>query len=463
VLASLLPGLRELRAPLACGYVWLLTAWLALSGVIPRPADARTGMVKDLYEIASAAGRPAVTVAASFAAYLIGVLSVQTTQALMPWLQALRHRRLLENGLVAGEVPPASATPSAAGRQELRDAVLDQLTERVDTDPELREKLERTQKKYGEARTLDNRDARRAILDVYVDVEHYVKDLVRYLPVMPLRLLGDPQVRDIYGEFDRNRAEAEFRGAVAFPLLGLLVVLAVRSSPWWVLGVTGPALLLLDALNSATAAADLLAESIRARAAESPALAAVRSAELQPRTEEAALEKAAMIYPIAMIRFARSLEERDALEAKRLYLEAAQGPRAVSEAMMRLAGLLHLDNDPEAEAWYDSAADAGDPDATMIRQLRGKFSLDQLSDLKAAYSGKLDAMCRVGGYYENKEMLREAKDWYGAANKRRYPDALAPLTAVMRKLGEGPEADALDRDAARAAASADLSDQRTVD
>jgi hypothetical protein len=29
---SRLPGLRELRAPLAAGYIWLITLWLLLHG-----------------------------------------------------------------------------------------------------------------------------------------------------------------------------------------------------------------------------------------------------------------------------------------------------------------------------------------------------------------------------------------------------------------------------------------------
>jgi hypothetical protein len=40
VLSSLLPGLRELRAPLSAGYLWLLVLWIAFDPLIPSEDDA---------------------------------------------------------------------------------------------------------------------------------------------------------------------------------------------------------------------------------------------------------------------------------------------------------------------------------------------------------------------------------------------------------------------------------------
>lgn len=38
MLAGLLPGLRQVRTPLAVGYLWLLNLWLLLADYLPRKA-----------------------------------------------------------------------------------------------------------------------------------------------------------------------------------------------------------------------------------------------------------------------------------------------------------------------------------------------------------------------------------------------------------------------------------------
>jgi hypothetical protein len=64
VLASLLPGVRELRAPLVAGYVWLLGLWLLLRHALPEPGRA-VGVYKDLVDLDAWAGKPAILVALS--------------------------------------------------------------------------------------------------------------------------------------------------------------------------------------------------------------------------------------------------------------------------------------------------------------------------------------------------------------------------------------------------------------
>jgi hypothetical protein len=73
MLAQLLPGLREVRTPLACGYLWLLAAYFALYNPIPEPGHAR-GAVAAVYDLSALAGRPATLAAVTFAAYLVGIL-----------------------------------------------------------------------------------------------------------------------------------------------------------------------------------------------------------------------------------------------------------------------------------------------------------------------------------------------------------------------------------------------------
>jgi hypothetical protein len=89
VLATLLPGVRELRAPLAAGYLWLLLAWIIMGDRFPTRAEAERagGPLGRLYAVEPLVATAGLLVIASVAAYLIGSL---TTQALVPRLQRIR-------------------------------------------------------------------------------------------------------------------------------------------------------------------------------------------------------------------------------------------------------------------------------------------------------------------------------------------------------------------------------------
>ena len=73
ILSNLVPGIRELRAPLAAGYLWLLCGWLMFGPFTPRDEATRT--LADLYELSDQATAIGLGVAVSFAAYLAGSVS----------------------------------------------------------------------------------------------------------------------------------------------------------------------------------------------------------------------------------------------------------------------------------------------------------------------------------------------------------------------------------------------------
>lgn len=432
LLASVLPGLRQLRAPLASGYLWLLAAGLALAELIPKPAAAQAGILRDVYDAAAAAGHSAITVAATFTAYLVGVLSVQATTVLLPTLRVLPKLRVLrKQAPIGSRTRPETTVPSAAGQRMLREAVLDQLAARYDKDPELEAKLAETRARCGAQGELSDSAIRRAMLDVRFDIDAYARNLERDLPLMPLRLLGEEKEREIYGEFDRRRAEAEFRAAVALPLAALVVVIAVRTSAWWLLALAGPALLVLEARRQATAAADILAESIRARAPHSPALDHVRAGPLQERTGWVT-RAADLGYPGAMVYLAQAFENGADLDsAEKWYREAAK--KGNPTAAIWLAGRLHLRGDQEAEKWYGQAAEAGEPIAITIQELSRKFTPDQMSDAKAAHAGDPAAMMLLAQHYEEHELLDDAYRWYNRAHEAGHSPASLGLADLLRK------------------------------
>lgn len=74
MLTNLLPGLRELRAPLSAGYLWIALIWLVLGPHIPPPSEAQ-GLTRRVLEFFQDVGAIGGGVALSFAAYLIGAVS----------------------------------------------------------------------------------------------------------------------------------------------------------------------------------------------------------------------------------------------------------------------------------------------------------------------------------------------------------------------------------------------------
>jgi hypothetical protein len=75
MLTNLLPGLRDLRAPLAAGYLWLAAGWLYFAPQLPTSVDDAQGVLKDIYRVAHTSQPIAVAAGLTFAAYMVGILS----------------------------------------------------------------------------------------------------------------------------------------------------------------------------------------------------------------------------------------------------------------------------------------------------------------------------------------------------------------------------------------------------
>ena len=75
MLTSLLPGLRELRAPLSAGAIWLLSIWLVAEPSVPTSEEA-TGFVASVYRLGGLLSALGLGAALAFAAYVLGSLSV---------------------------------------------------------------------------------------------------------------------------------------------------------------------------------------------------------------------------------------------------------------------------------------------------------------------------------------------------------------------------------------------------
>ncbi len=89
MLANLLPGLREIRAPLAAGYLWLVVGWLLLHDRVDTGSSA-SGAVDALAELRDAIGVGGIAGAATFLAYLLGALWEPVSARLAESLWLLR-------------------------------------------------------------------------------------------------------------------------------------------------------------------------------------------------------------------------------------------------------------------------------------------------------------------------------------------------------------------------------------
>jgi hypothetical protein len=242
VLASLLPGLRDVRTPLTVGYLWLVIGWVAVGDVrwlTDRPAE--EGIVSQLFDIQTVIGRGAALAALSFLAYLLGALLT------IP-LEGRIGRVLLE---FIQTIPALSSLDARVTRDEFL-ALHRQLEREVEILQDgLREQIERDR---GTRSHREQRDDAIRELDIAISRGRDVGDL-------RARLLVTNQ--GLYGEYDRLAAEASFRINVATPVLGIAIL--VRDEwgvSWFLIPMFASLALLLQGLSKHRLAATVLMRAV---------------------------------------------------------------------------------------------------------------------------------------------------------------------------------------------------------
>jgi hypothetical protein len=244
MLVGALTGLRDVRAPLAVGYVTLLALWLLLYHAFPETAGAVHRSYPEVSGIAHDIGPVGVAIAASFAAFLIGTVLVRLSA------RALRIR---------GTPIEADPTPARQkGRKWIsitHDAEMDDLElrlqelvkTRVDAIPEQNradpvrqltrpqgssKKWFRVRKEGAEERDVD---ALPRAVEPHVMVRIEAKS-----GRIDERILA--RDANLYNELYRLRSEAELRAGL-LPALSLLFVAIAIRVPWspWLLVLLIPA------------------------------------------------------------------------------------------------------------------------------------------------------------------------------------------------------------------------------
>jgi hypothetical protein len=321
MLASLLPGLRELRTPLAVGYMWLLNLWLVLHDVVPtKSTQGSSDTTKAVFQLGGIVGATASLAVLTFVAYVLGSMLTVTlgwnvllmqpedmmrSLAFGDYLRKLHRRERLQRGLQAVFIRPflpdcelldnqligfvgrslnriSGPVSEEIEQRSIRMALLEQqrdaLNERIGQAPSVE------QEALYEQQLLDVLSEQRALsaqrqafyeqpgLSEKVALSSFVGDNIPSVPEEYQFVISNqlPTVgiqlqavnRDLWDTFDRARAESEFRSAIAWPLFVLVLILGSQLSPWWLFLLFIPIVLLVLGMGKAFEATSTLVQAL---------------------------------------------------------------------------------------------------------------------------------------------------------------------------------------------------------
>ncbi|MFJ9605280.1 hypothetical protein ACIRS1_02855 [Kitasatospora sp. NPDC101176] len=261
MLMNLLPGLRDLRTPLAAGYVWLVGLWFLLRDHAPARKGA-TGIALSAYKLIDIVGSPALLAAGSFVAYVVGS-SVSITPG------RLRKQIFTWGGL-------------SLGRKIFRSVPLAQ--DMGPDEPPLEVPLQGHVPPFVDHGSLYNlrghlwEMAREAAPEFYAGSaredlgwEGTEQDIIQNLSDVSMHLqIGKPE---LYQDYDRMASEASFKVNVGLAIGVLSVALTAASGNLWYAILLAPvAIMMRSGIHRQQSANNLLVAVITSRVITVPAL-----------------------------------------------------------------------------------------------------------------------------------------------------------------------------------------------
>jgi len=284
VLASLLPGLRDLRTPLAVGYLWLLGLWLLLYRRVPTSiADAPEGPIKAIYQLSSLLGQAVILAALSFVAYLLGsMLRLQSSTNLGKLVRTRIDSALL---FVTRYLPVVRKIHLPFTRQS--ELMYSQLE--IFVGARLRETASGLtgQDHVNILRRFFNFPQWRGEDHVAIEwlARSYTDGICADFEAVGIQLQA--KNRDFWDTYDREVAEAQFRYGIAPPLVLIIALVAVEAgSGWWLFLLAAPALLLYRSRQHSYRAASTLVQAIVLKMVEPPLLEKLSAAVAKKQEEK---------------------------------------------------------------------------------------------------------------------------------------------------------------------------------
>jgi hypothetical protein len=271
MLANLLPGIREIRTPLATGYIWLLTFWLWIPQHF-KDVPPTTGVPGDIARIAHYSGRVGVAVALSFIAYLIGALSgifnatLTRIGSYISWHGSFLARLnfLVPHGgdqvfVIRGQpfIYYIGRSPTIRVQLALLDFLRSDVVGREVDNPERWAKIALLNSRYH----VQGIDWLAEYAERVMPTEPYLAYLIREVYKRGNALRGKEE--ELFATYDRLIAEYEFRIGITAPLIALIVTLAVSWTLFWLLALLPVLLLLKTGCERRMDAGDVLADAVR--------------------------------------------------------------------------------------------------------------------------------------------------------------------------------------------------------
>lgn len=293
---SLIPGIREVRAPLVAGYLWLVCGWLLIEPHAPSPDG--NSVYRRIAELAAVVGPVGRAIAASIAAYLIGSLIQASFR--YGWNRLTRGRgplRLDEEqhelfDSLAEQKEPLGAETILEVADPFHDATIKrpfmkdlsvevwEIADRelMDSFRQLRFSVNAIRsREEGKANCFFGMHARMPVVRLTVGsddgslsqrefvVPHFlpVTDLLGQIRLLETRLL---EVAEGTGaKVERLQAEAEFRLAIVPPIVLLVLILGFGVSLLWFLGLLIPLALAIQGVDLSQRRAEEVLDALRAR------------------------------------------------------------------------------------------------------------------------------------------------------------------------------------------------------
>ena len=288
MLASLLPGLRDLRTPLAAGYAWLLAVWIVQGRIIVEAVETSPGL-EGIRSLGAIIGSATILTVASFAAYLIGsiipALSPTPGERFEEWLAAD-----LAKALPARLAHRRRSNERGFGGPSLQVAIRDRLAPAVDSDGYMAafntsalpaDSLKSIIGEIMDHQFFDNDpeyaaspvERRREIVKYRFSdtlLNEALRSVAREREILATRLQVERAT--LWDQYDRIQSEVELRLSLVLPLIATSLALAVAWSPWALFGLLVPMGTYGDALKRRRAATEILVQAVIAGLVSSPTI-----------------------------------------------------------------------------------------------------------------------------------------------------------------------------------------------
>lgn len=231
MLAQILPGFRDFRTPLVTGYLWIVVLWMLVGMPLP-DKDATDGVMGGINAIGEFFTPTVYLAVLSFLAYVLGMLLMVdikpgSTIRLGPILK-LPYVSKTDRAIIESHVE------AAFHRARIRGADGSQIEREFKLEPML------TSQEDYDVFQADNQNDERLMDREWRDYalkdlkEPMVEEVIKSIPSLAIKLQDKNAL--LFGSYDRDKSESEFRLSIAPPL-------AVLSMQFVLLGLDRPLLM----------------------------------------------------------------------------------------------------------------------------------------------------------------------------------------------------------------------------